>query len=207
MSLFIHWIVTKKEIIYSSPPSQGDRLYYHLSSLFLRHFFSIILAFLPYCYCFAVAYCIIVVHIKGNFTPQTQAGQGLVYAFGWLSIIAFGGIMVYTANTYADIGDDLFKRLRATWLQRPGYSTMIWSSLTITWLVLIAYRARVYWDTHDPNFEYTTSDSYWFSYISMLTVGLGYVCVHKLSERKGQQQQRVRRRHSLSFRYPLAYYK
>jgi len=109
----------------------------------------------------------------GNMSPVTLKGQALVYAFGWLSIIAFGGIMVYTANTYNAIGDDLFKRLRATWLRQPVYSMMIWAILTLLSLNLIAYEARIYWESRDPDFVFIPADSYWFSYISMLTVGLG----------------------------------
>jgi hypothetical protein len=107
----------------------------------------------------------------GNFSPNTQAGRVLVYCLGWLSIIAFGGIIYIAGYTYATIADDLFRRFNIKWLQRPEYSAPLWGVFGLSWICLVALKARQYWDTRVPSFDYTVSDSYWFSYITVLTVG------------------------------------
>eukprot|EP00536_Pseudo-nitzschia_multiseries_P005760 jgi/Psemu1/286002/fgenesh1_pg.112_\ len=109
----------------------------------------------------------------GNFSPETKTGRILVWCLGWLSIIAFGGIMIVVGNTYTAILDDLLTRFNLQWMKRPVYSAAVWGSISVVWIVIIAGRARFFWDTNTPQFEYTLGDSYWFSYITVLTVGLG----------------------------------
>lgn len=81
--------------------------------------------------------------------------------------------MIGTAFTYTALANDLFRRLNLKWLQRPFFASAIWGALSVLWIFIVAYRARVYWDERVPGFEYTIADSYWFSYITVLTVGLG----------------------------------
>jgi hypothetical protein len=81
--------------------------------------------------------------------------------------------MIGTALTYTALANDLFRRLNLKWLQRPFVASLFWGALSILWIFIIAYRARIYWDERVPDFEYTIADSYWFSYITVLTVGLG----------------------------------
>ena len=109
----------------------------------------------------------------GNFGPNTNGGRILIYCLGWLSIIAFGGIMLLAGYTVTTIADDLFVRFNLHWLTQPKYSTLLWGFFTGSYIVLIAYHTRQFWDSRVPDFTYTVGDSYWFSYISTLTVGLG----------------------------------
>ena len=61
------------------------------------------------------------------------------------------------------------------WLHKPEYSVPLWAILSLLWINLIAWNARSYWKTRVPEYDYTVGDSYWFSYISIFTVGLGDV--------------------------------
>lgn len=111
----------------------------------------------------------------GNFSPNTQAGYTLVYCLGWVSIIAFGILSIVAGYTYTTIADDLFRRLNMKWLHKPEYSVPLWAILSLLWINLIAWNARSYWKTRVPEYDYTVGNSYWFSYISIFTVGLGDV--------------------------------
>jgi len=88
-------------------------------------------------------------------------------------IIAFGGIMIANANTLTALLDDLFRRTNMSWLKRPVYSTPLWAMTSFFYIILVAWYVRRYWDLHIPDEDYTPGDSYWFSYITLLTVGFG----------------------------------
>mmetsp|Transcript_8680 Transcript_8680/g.25673 ORF Transcript_8680/g.25673 Transcript_8680/m.25673 type:complete len:314 (-) Transcript_8680:1534-2475(-) len=81
--------------------------------------------------------------------------------------------MIVVGSTYAALVDDLFARKNLQWMKRPAYSAALWGLVSLVWIVLIASRARHFWNTNTPEFDYTLGDSYWFSYITVLTVGFG----------------------------------
>ena len=88
-------------------------------------------------------------------------------------IIAFGAIMVSKASTLTALLDDIFRRTNLVWLNQPRYSAPLWSLATFLYTMLVAWYARYYWDSYIPHDVYTLGDSYWFSYVTLLTVGLG----------------------------------
>ncbi len=88
-------------------------------------------------------------------------------------IVAFGGIMITNAYTLTALLDDIFRRTNLSWLKRPVYSTPLWAITSFSYIILVAWYARRYWDLYIVHDEYTLGDSYWFSYITLLTVGFG----------------------------------
>ena len=81
--------------------------------------------------------------------------------------------MCLNAYTIRVVFDDLSARIQLNWLREPKYSTPIWFLLSIAYIALVAFMAQRYWDLYTPQLSYTIGDSYWFSYITLLTVGLG----------------------------------
>jgi hypothetical protein len=105
----------------------------------------------------------------GNQSPVTEGGRALVGAFGWLSIIAFGGIIIYSSANWTAIVDDLFHRVNMNWLSRPAFAAPLWGVMSALWIVRIAARARTFWSERVVDYEVTQGDSMWFAYISTLT--------------------------------------
>ena len=97
----------------------------------------------------------------------------LVGMLGWLSIIVFAGVIVFSTGNWIAIADDFFYRTNLGWLKKPLYASMLWGILSFAWIALLASKARGFWRERIPGFEATKADSYWFAYISTLTVGLG----------------------------------
>lgn len=81
--------------------------------------------------------------------------------------------MIANANTLTALLDDLFRRTNLSWLKRPVYSTPLWAMTSFCYIILVAWYARRYWDLYIPHDAYTLGESYWFSYITLLTVGFG----------------------------------
>lgn len=106
-------------------------------------------------------------------SPVTMAGRALVSGLGWLSVIAFGAITVLTAQTWTDVIEDVFRRTRLEFLSRPSYASVLWGLMSISWIALMSRRALDWWRERVPDYEVTVADSYWFAYITTLTVGLG----------------------------------
>jgi len=109
----------------------------------------------------------------GNMSPSTYQGRSLVTGLGWLSIIAFGAITVYASSTWTAIVNDFFRRIRLPMMTRPLYSMIFWGCISFCWIAYIAGSARSWWAERIPGYEVTKGDSYWFAYITTLTVGLG----------------------------------
>lgn len=78
--------------------------------------------------------------------------------------------MVFAGNTYTTIANNLFARFNIKWLQQPRWLALLLEFFSILWIIMVASKARHYWTSCVPNFDYIIWDSYWFSYISQLTV-------------------------------------
>ncbi|KAL3907566.1 MAG: hypothetical protein SGARI_003478 [Bacillariaceae sp.] len=116
------------------------------------------------------------VHLLTKLPPlsfQRSGGRLLVAFLGWLSIIAFAGIIIISTANWMAIADDFFFRLKMPYLKKPLWSSILWGILSIAWIALLASKARGFWRERIPGYEVTKADSYWFAYISSLTVGLG----------------------------------
>ena len=88
-------------------------------------------------------------------------------------IIAFGGILVKVGYVFTALLDDLTSRTNLKMLKNSKYSAPFWAFASSLYIVLVAWVARRYWNAHVPDEVFSRGDSYWFSYITLLTVGLG----------------------------------
>jgi len=96
----------------------------------------------------------------------------LVYTFGFLSILLFTAIIGQAGYVSLVIFDDFFKRRHWDRLTKGWPSLLLWFSIFVLWIVLIAGVAGS-WSKNRANAPYSFSDAMWFSYISVLTVGFG----------------------------------
>jgi hypothetical protein len=87
----------------------------------------------------------------------------------WLSIIAFGGITIYSSENWTTLIDDFVYRLNMPWLARPVFAAPFWAIISCAWILLIAGGAREFWTDRIPGYEFTEADSIWFGYITALT--------------------------------------
>ena len=112
-------------------------------------------------------------YLTGNSPPNTTGGRILVFCLGWLMCILFGIIMIVHGYDMNVILDDLFRRNNMKWLEKPKYAAPAWFLVNIAYVFFVGWMAQRYWNFFVPDFTYTDFDSYWFSYITLLTVGLG----------------------------------
>jgi Ion channel len=105
----------------------------------------------------------------GNMPPETHTGRGIVYSFGFLGILLFGGILANAGRVISTIADDAFRRRQWTHIIRsPWSSSVVWALSYYAWMLVIANsitswkqsRLGVSWN------EFSYADGYWFSYIS-----------------------------------------
>jgi hypothetical protein len=105
----------------------------------------------------------------GNQSPVTMGGRALVSGFAWLSIIAFGGVTIYSSRNWTTIVDDFLYRINMSWFSRPAFAAPFWAIISCSWILLIAADARQFWAERVPGYVVTEADSMWFAYISALT--------------------------------------
>jgi hypothetical protein len=95
----------------------------------------------------------------------------MVSSLGFVSMLAFGGILLNAGQVVAVIMDDVLnrKKLRTS----PLTVVVFWASVTTGWIFAIGKITRSWWNDRLEDFEYEWWDSVWFAYISTTTVGLG----------------------------------
>lgn len=126
----------------------------------------------------------------GNVSPVTQGGRVLVASIGWLTVIVWAIVLYIAGRVLGIIIEDLFRRWNCRRLTGNFGSVMIWGTVATGWIVFIAEQ-YMYWynkTEHPEKFRFslfgindefldgsadimTPADAYWFSYISLLTVG------------------------------------
>ena len=81
--------------------------------------------------------------------------------------------MYFCGYTLSTILEDALRRIHGGWVRRNRYSTFIYFAISIAFISVVASKAMKYWASYAPNESYSVADSYWFAYITLLTVGLG----------------------------------
>ena len=125
----------------------------------------------------------------GNVSPITTSGRLFVGAIGWFTVIGWAILLYIAGKVLGIIIDDLFRRCNLRRLTGNLPSVIVWGSVSLAWLIFIG-EFYVFWynrTEHPDKFRFTPfglnrggagyedemgiSDAYWFSYISLLTVG------------------------------------
>jgi hypothetical protein len=74
----------------------------------------------------------------GNQAPETTGGRAMVYSLGFLSILAFAGILASSGNIVSVIFDDAVNRIKVQSLTTPWVALWVWGAIYYSWMALIA---------------------------------------------------------------------
>lgn len=92
---------------------------------------------------------------------------------GFLSMLAFGGVLAVAGNVVKLLYRDLTSRSKFSRVFACEYvATVVWGSFAISWMYILGVRAGRWWNAR-LDIETTNGDQFWFGYISSTTVGLG----------------------------------
>jgi Ion channel len=71
----------------------------------------------------------------GNYVPYSSNGRVMVMTLGFLSILAFAGILSVAGVIASAIFDDCLVRLRFKALTHPAVAMVVWGTLYYSWMV------------------------------------------------------------------------
>ena len=74
----------------------------------------------------------------GNTVTYTEQGRILIACFGWISIIAFGGLIAVAGRVIGIIIDDLFRKMHLKWLSSNLGGVILWGTLSLSWMSFMA---------------------------------------------------------------------
>ena len=98
----------------------------------------------------------------------------MVFTLGFISMILFGMASTRAAYVITSIFDDGLVRIGLRFFTRPWIQCFLWGLFYYLWMALIAF-VYAWWRKERLGEEDAVSYStaYWFSYISITTVGFG----------------------------------
>lgn len=128
-----------------------------LLNLFLHRFWFIVMTTVGY----------------GNQSPITMEGRALVAGLGWLLIIAWAVNWIVAGKVVGIILDDIFRKIRLRFMTGQWVGAVFFGFLGFSWMVLMGWAGLVWWNKNIEDHDKSLSDSLWWSYISLLSVGLG----------------------------------
>lgn len=118
----------------------------------------------------------------GNVYPTTIKGRALSGTIGFFTIIIWAVLLFIAGKVVRILIEDLFRRCKCRVMTGNVPSALVWSLFSVISVAAIAqlymqnnFREQVH-DLNFLKFNYTASDigeAFWFSYISLTTVGLG----------------------------------
>jgi hypothetical protein len=97
----------------------------------------------------------------------------MVSTLGFLSILAFGGVLANAGSIVAVIYEDALARCHLKLFRHSWIGAGIWAGISVLWILYLADRTLDFWSDRLEDFEVTRLESLWFAYISITTVGLG----------------------------------
>jgi hypothetical protein len=78
----------------------------------------------------------------GNQAPETMGGRALIYSLGFLSILAFAGILAAAGNIASHIFDDAVNRIKVHSLTTPWVACVVWGAVYYSWMGIIAAQTK-----------------------------------------------------------------
>ena len=98
----------------------------------------------------------------------------MVYTLGFASILAFAAILTSASYVVSAIAEDAVKRVRLVdFLTRPWIASLILGAIYYAWMLVLASMTDGWKHRRLGDTSFTFRDGYWFSYISITTVGFG----------------------------------
>ena len=89
-----------------------------------------------------------------------------------MTIIGFLALNNTAAKVWKALFEDVFLRLKLKRLVHGPLAVLFWLSMTILWMLVLALAMQKY-KTNRIGEGFSLSDAYWFSYITITTVGFG----------------------------------
>ena len=108
----------------------------------------------------------------GNAVPSTIGGQVLCYTIGFLTIIGFVGLNSTASAYMLTVVDDMLLRLKLESLTKGMASVLLWFCMCVVWMLVLALVVS-HWLIIRSDYDLALSDAFWFSYITITTVGFG----------------------------------
>ena len=96
----------------------------------------------------------------------------MVYTVGFVSILAFGGVLAAGGYILSYLFDDFVVRYGMAFLSKPWVGCLLWGGVYYLWMLLIA-QYTILWKKRRLDEDFDLRDAYWFAYISTTTVGFG----------------------------------
>jgi Ion channel len=112
---------------------------------------------------------------------SSDGGRYLVYTFGFISIMACLALNGAAGFILMTIIDDFLHRIRMSRFTKGPLAVLFWLCLFVSWSLVVALSAWGFMKNQTEFTGFTLSDSYWFAYITLTTVGLGdYYIPHEV---------------------------
>jgi hypothetical protein len=108
--------------------------FFHLSLTLARAYYLTALAWFWFTVMTTIGY--------GNQAPETTGGRALIYSLGFLSILAFAGILASAGNIVSVIFDDAVNRIQLHSLTTHWVACVVWGAVYYTWMGLIAAHTK-----------------------------------------------------------------
>ena len=108
----------------------------------------------------------------GSAVPETAEARTLVYICGFITIIGFIGLNSTASSYVLTVVEDVFLRLNLQRLTTGIPSVMFWFSMCVLAMLALA-AATIHWAQERMAYSMSLADAFWFSYITITTVGFG----------------------------------
>lgn len=108
----------------------------------------------------------------GNQAPVTWKGKVMILSLGFLSILLFGLILQRAGRVTTVLFEDILSRFHVGVLSNRWFLCSFWGIIYFGYMTVNAYYITS-WKKSRLGETFPIKESFWFSYISFTTIGLG----------------------------------